>query len=707
MRGSITAGVAALVLCSPFIASAATLSDLQAHQALEARIAVLQGRTPPSTPSTTAFWPNLTRRLSRGSRGSDVSSLQTFFNSEYSNFTSDYITGYFGPKTEAALKRWRREHGVVSSGTPATTGYGAVGPKTRAAIADACSSALKSLPAPLSTPRNNETIPPPLFISTSTPIIGILGGGGGGGGSVPPPTATLTGNGLPVIVCSALSAFNKSSQDAQPTIKNCIDQTPSGGTLALPAGRYAIASQIKITKPLTLKTNALTSSDAPCSSVSPSACAEIYAFPTFHDDGMLYIDQNGTSVDHIVIDGNRAARTGSAAAADCVSGKPWMGGNIHWNANNSSLSNSVVKNALCGTGLGVEVSTNVSIISNTITSNGDHSQTMMWSDGLTLLDLSNSVIKNNQISDSTDVDIIFGGCQNCTISGNTITHGVGYAQSSFAALMLHAWPTTSGNYTGTAVTGNSIDCGASFGCGFGLTIGAHAWYDTAAYGGTVFNNTIRHAQQGINVDSGDTKPVHDFTIYNNTVTSTAYFTHTKDGLKRTSAYNLEPGNGASSIDRSLDTTTTYTSDSWVGDIPNYNGELKPAENVCGLLPSSALLTPGQSITSCNGTYTLVFQGDGNVVLYKGAVAIANALWSTGTYGKSAGTFIMQGDGNLVLYKPGQPVAENALWASYWNGGIFGKPGKLAVQDDGNLVIYATGDNSVLWASGTNTAKATP
>ena len=39
---------------------------------------------------------------------------------------------------QAAVKQWQREHGVVSAGNPWTTGYGAVGPRTRAAMAAAC-----------------------------------------------------------------------------------------------------------------------------------------------------------------------------------------------------------------------------------------------------------------------------------------------------------------------------------------------------------------------------------------------------------------------------------------------------------------------------------------------------------------------------------------------------------------------------------------
>ena len=80
----------------------------------------------------------LSRTLSYGSRGPDVVQLQKFLISQ-SLLASGNATGYFGKLTEAALKSWQKKKGIVSSGTRPTTGYGAVGPKTRAAITKACS----------------------------------------------------------------------------------------------------------------------------------------------------------------------------------------------------------------------------------------------------------------------------------------------------------------------------------------------------------------------------------------------------------------------------------------------------------------------------------------------------------------------------------------------------------------------------------------
>ena len=110
---------------------------------------------------------------------------------------------------------------------------------------------------------------------------------------------------------------------------------------------------------------------------------------------------------------------------------------------------------------------------------------------------------------------------------------------------------------------------------------------------------------------------------------------------------------------------------------------------CGTLTANHELTSGQSLTSCNGDYTLTMQGDGNLVLYQGSTA----LWASNTAGTAADEAIMQGDGNFVVYTS----AGTPLWAS----GTAGNPGAdLVVQNDGNVVVYSAA-GAALWATGTN------
>jgi hypothetical protein len=64
------------------------------------------------------------------------------------------------------------------------------------------------------------------------------------------------------------------------------------------------------------------------------------------------------------------------------------------------------------------------------------------------------------------------------------------------------------------------------------------------------------------------------------------------------------------------------------------------------------LSHGQSIASNNTIYQVIFQTDGNLVLYKNYPgAPSRALWATATNGHTADACVMQGDGNLVIYDP--------------------------------------------------------
>jgi len=102
------------------------------------------------------------------------------------------------------------------------------------------------------------------------------------------------------------------------------------------------------------------------------------------------------------------------------------------------------------------------------------------------------------------------------------------------------------------------------------------------------------------------------------------------------------------------------------------------------------LLPGDSLTSASGRYWLVYQGDGNVVLYDLATGVA--LWWTGTVGEIPGQAVMQGDGNFVVYNE----AGSAVWWSATEGYA---GARLFVQDDANVVVYTPDYVPVWWSAG--------
>jgi hypothetical protein len=73
-----------------------------------------------------------TKPLYRGLRDAQVTLLQAFLAKNSAIYPEGLVTGYFGPLTQAAVRRFQAKHGIVNYGTPWTTGYGHFGPKTRA-----------------------------------------------------------------------------------------------------------------------------------------------------------------------------------------------------------------------------------------------------------------------------------------------------------------------------------------------------------------------------------------------------------------------------------------------------------------------------------------------------------------------------------------------------------------------------------------------
>ena len=131
----------------PFAAGAITTEEREAQiQNILAQIAVLQAKikeiqaasaaTPALGSQKNLPCLSLARTRKLGSRGDDVKELQRFL-VQAGALSKGNATGYFGVLTEAAVKIWQAKQNIVSSGG-AASGFGVVGPKTRAAILAAC-----------------------------------------------------------------------------------------------------------------------------------------------------------------------------------------------------------------------------------------------------------------------------------------------------------------------------------------------------------------------------------------------------------------------------------------------------------------------------------------------------------------------------------------------------------------------------------------
>ena len=159
----------AFALCAllvvPFFTHAETVAELQAQvNALLTRLTQLQaeltGISTPTTPGTpitptTPTTPtspaatgtvlggglSLTRDIGRDDSGEDVSRMQAFLARDTAIYPEGVVTGFYGPLTEAAVKRFQVACGIVSTGDYGTTGLGRVGPRTRASLLNGCGGA--------------------------------------------------------------------------------------------------------------------------------------------------------------------------------------------------------------------------------------------------------------------------------------------------------------------------------------------------------------------------------------------------------------------------------------------------------------------------------------------------------------------------------------------------------------------------------------
>lgn len=100
-----------------------------------------------------------------------------------------------------------------------------------------------------------------------------------------------------------------------------------------------------------------------------------------------------------------------------------------------------------------------------------------------------------------------------------------------------------------------------------------------------------------------------------------------------------------------------------------------------------VLAAGGSIRSQNVRFRLIYQRDGNLVLYDDETRTPR--WATGTQGTDPGHAVLHDSGDFVVYDAhGQP-----RWSTQTTGH---EHAVLVLQDDGNVVLRGSSD-SRLWA----------
>jgi hypothetical protein len=347
-----------------------------------------------------------------------------------------------------------------------------------------------------------------------------------------------------VALCPGVFADPTGGGAAGEALQACIDQTDTGGVLALPAGIFSIDRQIILDRPMTLTTENAQDTKLRCETPG-AACAVLRAAPdlSFASEewgGFFKVEHTSeVTIDHIVFDGNRSARGGSEPALACAAGDGRYGANATIaTCAGCSFTFNMSKNALCGTALGWWGAGGF-VYQSVFRDNGKHQDELMWADGLTLLDAGGIQVIENLFEDNSDVAFIAGGARDAVFAGNEIrqTH-----QVAFAAFMLANFlETTTGDFTGLVVEDNQIDCegpGGTHMCHFGMNIGSHAWdLSQNIWGGTIRNNSIAYASQGINVDGAGLADA-PVVLQDNAITETPSKATFSCGTQETSALNI-------------------------------------------------------------------------------------------------------------------------------------------------------------------------
>lgn len=200
----------------------------------------------------------------------------------------------------------------------------------------------------------------------------------------------------------------------------------------------------------------------------------------------------------------------------------------------------VSKNALCGTGL-LWSGARASIGRSEFRDNGDAATPHMWADGLTVVYAPDSTIAGNRFVDNSDIGLIVGHAARSRIEGNTV---IQRRQGAFAGLMLDNFNSNDlhwrGDFRGATIAHNLVDCGPQL-CLFGIQVGPSPWYPTRnIVGGELFDNDVRGARVGINIDGAGVR-LAPLSVSGNTVQGVpgGLFSDCARAIP-TAAFNLSP-----------------------------------------------------------------------------------------------------------------------------------------------------------------------
>ena len=213
---------------------------------------------------------------------------------------------------------------------------------------------------------------------------------------------------------------------------------------------------------------------------------------------------------YIELDGNLDNRT----YADQCEGYRDFGTNARIKGSGFHLDWVTSINAMCGSSMEVEGS-GFEIENSVFSKNGlgigeTYYSDEPWSDGLTLLTCDGGWVHDNNMWDNTDIGLVVGNGEECTIEYNYITQTDKHAFAGF-----HVGYFNSGDQSGSVYSNNQIGSYEDM-MAFGLMVGMHPWNPslTVVDAGSVVENEIDGAVINLAIDGISDGLVDDNTTSN-------------------------------------------------------------------------------------------------------------------------------------------------------------------------------------------------
>ena len=152
------------------------------------------------------------------------------------------------------------------------------------------------------------------------------------------------------------------------------------------------------------------------------------------------INSSNVRLDRLIFEVARLSDPALTARRCSSDNERALAGGLRINGSENSIARSIFRNMGRYAALEYGGGHDVLISNNLFSSNGTHNIQSRWADGQTIHSGNGFQVTDNRFHDNTDVQLIFGGCINCTVNNNRFSHSARAGGRSFADLMLQGWP---------------------------------------------------------------------------------------------------------------------------------------------------------------------------------------------------------------------------------------------------------------------------